>query len=241
VAATIALTAALVFVSYLQWRTSESTAAIERAKARPHFRIHQVNQDDQLGFVPRHFEVEPMAGVLDVSGAYATSIMEIHYTSNELRLNGRCRAEFGNFYGWTNDTLSFELNEAAARLMNYSQRPAPTSESFIRVRPMWVLIRVGYTDIFGERARQDIQLVAGMSRQLDQEQWSANSQVGIDIYVMLEPDGRLAVYRTTERRASPECEEALRVMNRIRWLRVARPDEPPQDTNIPFAVEPHAR
>jgi hypothetical protein len=192
---TAAITAALVWVSFLQWRTAESTAAIERAKARPHFRIRQENQEDELGFLPRRFIVQPDAGVSDATEATAASIMLIHYTSNDLHLAGTCRAYFENFYGWTNDAMSFEINDAANRLMVLSRTPDKVSESFIRIQPLWVLVGISYMDIFSAAGEQKLLLFAGQPMRLGRTDFESNARAGMRLVLLLDNQGKVVLYR----------------------------------------------
>jgi len=235
VLSTLLLSTALLTLTYCQWRTAESTAAIERAKAQPHFRIAQENQPDELGFLPRRFRVEADAGVSDAVHASATSIMEIIYQSRKLSLSGRCLASFPNFYGWTNDAMSFELNDAADRLMNFSRRPDQISESYIRMRPVWVRVSVDYLDIFGEAGRRDILLAQGLPAQLTPANLRRASQPEIELHLGIDPQGNVVLHRIDAGPMSDDCANALRVIARIRWLRFARPGEAPQDTPYPFA------
>jgi hypothetical protein len=233
--ATIALSVALLTLTYGQWRTAESTAAIERAKARPHFRIVQENQHDELGFLPRRFNVEADGGTSDALHASARSVMSIMFTSRDLNLSGQCLASFVNFYGWTNDALSFEMNGAAVRLMNFSRTPDTISENYIRLAPAWVLIDVDYLDIFGEPGQQQLLLAGGRPTPQSLTRGMLTSQAEIELHLATDPQGQVVLHRVDEGPLSEGCANALRVMSRIQWLRLSRPGEIPQDTVIPFA------
>jgi hypothetical protein len=240
VLATIALSAALLTLTFCQWRTAESTAVIERAKAQPHFRITQENQHDELGFLPRRFQVQADAGVSDATAASATSFLEIYFVSRVLGIAGRCRASFVNFYGWTNDAMSFELNDAADRLMNFSRTPDRFGEAYIRMRPLWVVVGVSFNDIFGTPQRQDLLLLAGTPRPINRANFQFNSRAGVSLHLQVDGSGNIVVFRVDEEPISRDCADALRVMGRIAWLRMARPDELPQDHAEPFVADPQS-
>jgi len=228
VLATVFLSSALLTLTFCQWRTAESTAAIERAKARPHFRIQQENQDDELGFLPRRFVVQADAGVSSATRANAKSIMSIQFVSRTQGLSGNCRASFVNFYGWTNDAMSFELNDPADRLMNYSRRPDTISQEYIRLRPLWVLVDVNFTDLFEAPGHQTLRLAAGQSEPLNEFDLQATSQVGLLAHLEADEHGRVVVY-TLGGPKTDQCEKALEVMKQIAWLRIAEPEELPRD------------
>ncbi|MEA2885142.1 MAG: hypothetical protein QOH32_4398, partial [Bradyrhizobium sp.] len=234
VISTFVLSAALLTLTYCQWQTAESTAAIERAKARPHFRISQTNLHDELGFLPREFRIQGEGGVSDAAEAQATSVMEVRYVSRDLAVFGACRVSFVNFYSWTNDAMSFEMNQAAAKLMELSRRPDRVSPSFIRLRPLWVVVGISFTDIYGENLRQNLLLYAGQSTRLTPAALAERTRADLTLNLLLEPSGRVAVYRIAPTPLTPDCRNALRVMARIPWLRLAGPGEQPQDTDQPF-------
>jgi hypothetical protein len=240
VVATVALTATLALVAWLQWRTSESTAAIERAKARPHFSIRQENQADELGFLPRRFAIQPDAGVSDTSEAFVTSVMLIHYRSQSLGLSGICRAAFLNFYGWTNNAVSFEINDAATRLINTSRQPDHFSDSYIRLQPLWLVINVSFNDLFGVPGRQYLMVRAGQLESLSPGAAAENSSAGMTVFLQVDGQGKPVIFGSGfgANPVAPVCAEALRAMRQIQWLRVARDGEMPQDTDIPFVTEP---
>jgi len=80
VKATVALTGALLLVAFCQWQTNESTAAIERAKAIPRFRVDQTadaNVDN--GFLPKSLSVIATSGVSTATEATVRPIFLIHY------------------------------------------------------------------------------------------------------------------------------------------------------------------
>lgn len=237
VLATVLLTTALLTLTFCQWRTAESTAAIERAKARPRFHINQENQDDELGFLPRHFEVRADAGVSNATRANAKSIMSIHFVSRTLRISGSCRVSFVNFYGWTNDAMSFELNYAADKLMDYSRQPDTINEAYIRLQPLWVIVDVNFTDLFDMPDHQQLRLLAGQSEPLSASAQEATSRIGLEAHLQVDAQGRVVVYALGSLQTA-ECVKALKVLRRISWLRLARPQEMPQDQAIPFVPEP---
>lgn len=222
VVSTLLLSSTLATLTYCQWRTAESTAAIERAKARPHFRITQVDQQNSSGFLPRRFTVQADAGVSDSVEATANSIMFIHFSSRELRVRGTCRARFSNMYGWSNDALSFELTEPALAFLRLSQQWRRPVESAISVQPMWVIVGVTYIDIFEATGQQHLQIMAGRTVPLNREGVAGTSHAGIDLNVQTDHQGRLVIYRMNTEPTSPDCVNALRVMDRIPSLRVAR-------------------
>jgi hypothetical protein len=231
---------AIIVLTYRQYLIAESTAAIERAKVRPHFSIRQENEHDELGFLPRRFWVESDAGVADASEAQAMSMMEIRYVSRDLPLLGTCRVAFINFYGWTNDALSFELNEAAARLMALSRQPDRISQSWIRIRPLWMVVNVTFTDIFDLPGEQDLLLAAGRPRSLKPDELAGRARAGITLHLQLEGNGRVVLHPVGPEPVARECRDALQVMSRIPWLRLARAGELPQDTDLPFVTSADA-
>jgi|GEM_PF-5821015 len=239
VLATVALSVALLTLTFCQWRTAESTAAIERAKARPHFRIRQENQHDELGFLPRRFEVQPDAGVADATEATAISIMSIHYQSRDLRIWGICRAAFVNFYAWTNDSMSFELADGADRIMTLSRTPDQTSEAFIRIQPLWVLVDVSFTDVFGAPGRQSLHLMAGRPAQMTASERRNASTTGMELNLHVDNRGRVGIYRVNTNPVSPDCVNALRVMNRIDGLKIGRDYIIPSDRSYLIVRDPN--
>lgn len=234
--AAIVLSIALVTITTLQLLSAESTARIERAKAQPHFRIKQENQHDELGFMPRRFSVEADAGVSDATEARAVSVMRIQFYSLDLGLRGECRAAFPNFYGWTNDAISFELNDAAERLLNFSRTPDLVSESYIRLRPLWVTLEVSFIDLFGSPGQQDLLVSAGTTRRLTAGELESRSRANLALHLQTDERGMVVVHQLPGIPESAACRDAVRVMSRLPWLRLARPDEPPQDTAIPFVT-----
>lgn len=239
VVATILLSSTLATLTYCQWQTAESTAAIERAKARPHFRIRQENQHDELGFLPRRFAVQPDAGVSDATEASATSIMLIHYMSRDLGISGSCRASFVNFYGWTNDAMSFELADAADRIMTLSRTPDRVNESFVRIQPLWVLVDISFTDVFGAPGRQTLYLFAGQPSPVGPAGRQRASFAGMELNLQVDAHGKVVIYRVSTTPAPSECVNALRVMNRIPNLRIGRNYIIPRDRSYLIVRNPN--
>jgi hypothetical protein len=234
---TVFLSVALLTLTYLQWATANSVADIERAKARPHFRIQQENVNDELGFLPRTFSVQADAGVSDATRAEAVSIMAIHYLSRDTLVRGTCRASFVNFYGWTNDAMSFEIKEAAGRLLALSRRPDRESTSYIRLQPLRVMVDVDFLDIQQLPTRQQLMLAGGRSRPANEDELEQAAHPEARLHLQLEPGGKVTVFQINPPR-SQDCRNALAVMSRIPWLRLARPGELPQDTDLPFGTAP---
>jgi hypothetical protein len=230
----VTLSFALVTITLLQWRTAESTASIERAKAQPHFRVRQENQHDELGFMPRRFSIEADTGISDATEARSVSVMKVNAVSQELGVRWNCEASFPNFYGWTNDALSFELNAPAARFLDFSRKPDQKNEAYLRLQPVRVLLTVSFTDIFGVPRQQDLMLSGGTPRRLNAGDMEEKSRTGASFSILTNAKGSLVVYVLPGTPLSHDCRAALGVMSRIPWLRMARPGEQPQDIDQPF-------
>jgi hypothetical protein len=210
----------LLLLTYWQWRTAESTARIERAKAQPHFRVQQQNERDELGILTRKFTLQADSGVADATNVEATSIMVISYASYDLRLWGSCRASFVDFYETSIDPFSFEVGKPADRFMLLSRQPDRVSPSFIRLRPSGVSVRVSFTDIFGDEASQEIVLANGHSRTLKADNRKIRDNADLALSLQLRGDGSVAASRIGTGSISQDCANALKVMARIPWLRM---------------------
>lgn len=219
VLSTVLLSLALLTLTYFQWRTADSTAAIERAKSRPHFRIEQENTGGP-GFVPGRFAVVPEAGISDATQANATLIMDLHYNSRALGLAGTCRASSPDFYRWSGDAMTFDLDGPSGDFIVESHHIF--ADSFVVVQPLWLLVDISYVDIFGVQGRQNLMLFGGRPLTISEADFRANARSDMTLGRIV-PDPihqKLDIIGVDV--TSRGCREALRVIDRTSWLRVNR-------------------
>lgn len=218
--ATAALSAALVLLSFLQWHTSESTARIQRAEAQPHFRINQSSRGGLNGFLPESFSVKAISGVADESESISSEIFLIRYWSEQLHINGMCRASSRTFYGYTGDMTSYAISEEAEKLLELSTKDEPSSDGYT-IQPMWTMVDVSFTDIFGQPQHRFLWLIGGHSSQIPLSQFAGEGWTNMDLYFHLDKSGILKIFRVNDGPIPQECANALRLLSLRKGIQIA--------------------
>ena len=218
---TAALTAALVALTFCQWKANESIAQLEEARSRPVFSVTQSRYKELEGFLPNSFRVTAVAGVQTITESIASEIFLIRFYPNDAGDVGLCRASSKHFFIYDNDTLSYSLSNEAIGLIVAGKKYSDPSKYGFSIQPISTAIRIHFVDIFGFGREQNLLLQGGTAVQLDPINFKADTWTDLDLSLDFSNDEDLLLFRINDGTISQNCAEALRTLTNITHIKVA--------------------